>query len=133
MAKSADAARAWGLFRELLRYVDAGMCRHDFILRYFGDENELLGGCGHCDVCESESSLDSEDESVRAATAVTVQKALSGVARANRRAGIAAVASMLVGIDDEAEYAKPSSDRTLFMMRDVNPPPPKISFITSRL
>ena len=26
-------------------------CRHDFILRYFGDEAESLGGCGHCDVC----------------------------------------------------------------------------------
>ena len=25
------------LFRELLRYVDAGTCRHDFILRHFGD------------------------------------------------------------------------------------------------
>ncbi len=30
-----------------------------------------------------------------------VQKGLSGVARANRRAGMAAVASMLVGVDDE--------------------------------
>ncbi len=31
-------ARAWALFRELLRYMDARSCRHDFILRYFGDE-----------------------------------------------------------------------------------------------
>ncbi len=100
-ASPEQIARGWRLFRELLSFLDARTCRHDFVLRYFGDENELLGGCGHCDVCESEASLDSEDESVRVATAVTVQKALSGVARANRRAGIAAVASMLVGVDDE--------------------------------
>ena len=45
----------WKLFRDLLRYVEAGSCRHDFILRYFGDEQELLGGCGRCDVCASAS------------------------------------------------------------------------------
>ena len=45
-ADPALAARAWGLFRELLRYIDARTCRHDFVLRYFGDEQELLGGCG---------------------------------------------------------------------------------------
>ena len=32
--------------------MDARSCRHDFVLRYFGDEREILGGCGHCDVCE---------------------------------------------------------------------------------
>ncbi len=93
--------RAWKLFRELLTFLDARTCRHDFVLRYFGDENEVLGGCGHCDVCESEAAIDDEDESARDATKVIVQKALSGVARANRRAGIAAVASMLVGSDDD--------------------------------
>ena len=56
------AARAWGLFRELLRYLDARTCRHDFILRYFGDERELLGGCGHCDVC---AALDDGAEAPR--------------------------------------------------------------------
>jgi ATP-dependent DNA helicase RecQ len=94
-------ARAWRLFRELLAFLDARTCRHDFVLRYFGDESELLGGCGHCDVCESETEAHSQDESVREATAVIVRKALSGVARANRRAGMAAVASMLAGVDDE--------------------------------
>jgi len=28
-----------------------GSCRHDAILRYFGDEAETLAGCGRCDVC----------------------------------------------------------------------------------
>src|ERR1019366_3128825 len=55
------AAKAWGLFRELLRYLDARTCRHDFILRYFGDEQELLGGCGHCDICVGLDERDADD------------------------------------------------------------------------
>jgi len=96
-----QVARAWRLFRELLTFLDARTCRHDFVLRYFGDESETLGGCGHCDVCESELEAHSQDERVREETSVVVRKALSGVARANRRAGMAAVASMLCGVDDE--------------------------------
>ena len=42
----------WNLFLELLRWVEGGSCRHDAILRYFGDEAETLAGCGSCDVCE---------------------------------------------------------------------------------
>ncbi len=90
------AARAWGLFRELLRYLDARTCRHDFILRYFGDEREILGGCGHCDVCEAlddEGDLEEASEDV----AIEVRKALAGVARAKQRAGMVAVADMLRG------------------------------------
>jgi ATP-dependent DNA helicase RecQ len=102
-ASPAQIARGWKLFRDLLTFLDARTCRHDFVLRYFGDEGELLGGCGHCDVCETETGQNSEDgtEDRRQQTTVMVQKALSGVARANRRAGLAAVASMLVGVDDE--------------------------------
>lgn len=94
------AARAWGLFRDLLRYLDARSCRHDFVLRYFGDEHELLGGCGHCDVCvalDGEGTTDSGGED----TTVLVQKALSAVARAQRRGGLGAIAEMLRGIDNE--------------------------------
>ena len=43
----------WSLFLELLRYAEGGSCRHDAILRYFGDEEETLAGCGRCDVCRS--------------------------------------------------------------------------------
>jgi ATP-dependent DNA helicase RecQ len=99
------AARAWSLFRELLRYMDARTCRHDFVLRYFGDEQELLGGCGHCDICETldETSEDAgrESEERRAETALIVRKALSGVARAQQRAGLVAIAEMLQGADSE--------------------------------
>jgi ATP-dependent DNA helicase RecQ len=93
------AARAWTLFRDLLRYLDARTCRHDFVLRYFGDERELLGGCGHCDVCEE---LDREDAD-RSSEDVTrtVQIALSAVARAKERAGLGAITDMLRGVDNE--------------------------------
>lgn len=92
------AARAWGLFRELLRYVDARTCRHDFVLRYFGDEQELLGGCGHCDICEAlEKAGDEADTTAAEEVALVVKKALSGVARARGRAGLTAIAEMLHG------------------------------------
>jgi ATP-dependent DNA helicase RecQ len=106
MASPDLAARAWALFRELLRYLDARTCRHDFILRYFGDEQELLGGCGHCDICAAvdQASTDegTETDPVEAqTTATTVRMALSAVARARQRAGLGAVAAMLRGVDDE--------------------------------
>src|SRR5688572_10930226 len=46
-------AHKWGLFLELMRWAEGGSCRHDAILRYFGDEAETLDGCGRCDVCET--------------------------------------------------------------------------------
>ncbi len=97
--------RNWGLFRDLLRYLDACTCRHDFVLRYFGDEREMLGGCGHCDVC---AALDGANEEADAHwaegdDAATVRKALAAVARAKGRAGLSAVTEMLCGV---------SSDRT---------------------
>jgi ATP-dependent DNA helicase RecQ len=94
------AARAWELFREVLRYLDARTCRHDFVLRYFGDERELLGGCGHCDVCESidEERGSGDDDGV---TALVVRQVLSAVARAQRRAGLGAIVEMLRGVDSE--------------------------------
>jgi ATP-dependent DNA helicase RecQ len=95
------AARAWGLFRELLRYMDARTCRHDFVLRYFGDEQELLGDCGHCDVCETIDSFAREpDKNADENAALIVKKALSAVARAHGRSGLAAIAEMLRGVDN---------------------------------
>jgi ATP-dependent DNA helicase RecQ len=97
------AARAWGLFRDLLRYLDARTCRHDFVLRYFGDEHELLGGCGHCDVCLEldETPVGVAADTVTEETTLIVKKALSGVARAQRRGGLQAVAEMLRGHESE--------------------------------
>ncbi|HEY1697263.1 MAG TPA: ATP-dependent DNA helicase RecQ [Polyangiaceae bacterium] len=100
---AALAERAWGLFRELLRYVDARTCRHDFILRYFGDEKETLGGCGHCDVCAGLEEREGEDSDGAASdeAARSVRMALSGVARARQRAGLLAIVEMLRGVDGE--------------------------------
>ena len=90
--------RQWKLYLDLWRYIEAGSCRHDFILRYFGDEQETLGGCGHCDVCET---LGANDDGVitelNEDAALVVRKALSGVARNRRTAGLHAVADMLHG------------------------------------
>ncbi|MCA9580821.1 MAG: ATP-dependent DNA helicase RecQ [Myxococcales bacterium] len=94
--------RQWRLFLELMSYVEAGSCRHDFILSYFGDEQETLGGCGHCDICElleggsGERTFSEED-------ALIVQKALAGVARNRQRAGLNAVADMLHGAETEQQ------------------------------
>src|SRR5207249_1385478 len=70
----------WGLFLELIRWAEGGTCRHDAILRYFGDEAETLDGCGRCDVCLALGS----DTTVQDPEAVRLiaRKALSGVARA---------------------------------------------------
>jgi ATP-dependent DNA helicase RecQ len=100
-ADPALATRAWALFRDLLRYLDARTCRHDFVLRYFGDEHELLGGCGHCDVCLELDADGAASEAVSEETVVTVKKALSAIARAQRRGGLQAVAEMLRGVDNE--------------------------------
>jgi ATP-dependent DNA helicase RecQ len=91
-ATAADAARAWDRFRAMLSYVDAATCRHDYILRHFGDEAESLGGCGHCDVClalRDPTDLDDDRDVIR--------RALAGVARARGAVGLSGVAAMLAG------------------------------------
>ena len=85
-AREAVLAHKWGLFLELMRWVEGGSCRHDAILRYFGDEAETLDGCGRCDVCEA---LHGEDPNAEDVTLV-VRKALSAVARVHRQFGLQA-------------------------------------------
>jgi ATP-dependent DNA helicase RecQ len=100
---SEHVQQQWRLFLDLMRYVEAGSCRHDFILRYFGDERETLGGCGHCDVCERLEDR-GEEGALRGASeeeALVVRKALAGVARNQGRAGLTAVSDMLHGTDNE--------------------------------
>jgi ATP-dependent DNA helicase RecQ len=99
-ADEATIARQWSLFRDLLRYVDARSCRHDFVLRYFGDEAESLGGCGQCDVCVERREIALDPSKIARDTEV-VRKALAGVARASQRGGLTAVAQMLAGVANE--------------------------------
>jgi ATP-dependent DNA helicase RecQ len=87
----------WGLFLELMRWVEGGSCRHDAILRYFGDETATLDGCGRCDEClalrEAESVSPAE-------STLIVRKALSGVARVSGRFGIQLAVKLLRGEPD---------------------------------
>ncbi len=88
----------WNLFLELLRWAESGSCRHDAILRYFGDEEETLAGCGRCDVCiRLASGIDEADPEE---TALVVRKALSAVARIHGRFGLGAAVQLLRGVED---------------------------------
>lgn len=97
----------WSLFLELMRWAEGGSCRHDAILRYFGDEAESLGGCGLCDVCRSLDSADDVDDAERS---LVVRKALSGVARVHGRFGLGVAAKLLRGEHDE-RLARSGLDR----------------------
>lgn len=88
----------WGLFLELLRWIEGGSCRHDAILRYFGDEEETLAGCGRCDVCRR--LAEAGDEADPEETTLLVRKALSAVARVSGRFGLGAAVSLLRGVED---------------------------------
>jgi ATP-dependent DNA helicase RecQ len=92
----------WGLFLELMRLAEGGSCRHDAVLRYFGDEEETLAGCGRCDVCErlAAGSALGADVDAEEATLI-VRKALSGVARVHGRFGLSAAVALLRGVADE--------------------------------
>jgi ATP-dependent DNA helicase RecQ len=88
----------WGLFLELIRWAEGGSCRHDAILRYFGDEAETLHGCGRCDVCRAlGDGLEAQDEE---AATLFVRKALSGVARVQGRFGLQTVVDLIHGDPD---------------------------------
>jgi ATP-dependent DNA helicase RecQ len=87
----------WGLFLELMRWVEGGSCRHDAILRYFGDEAATLDGCGRCDEC---LALQDPADVGAAETTLIVRKALSGVARVSGRFGIQLAVTLIRGEPD---------------------------------
>lgn len=85
----------WQLFLELIRWAEGGSCRHDAILRYFGDEAETLSGCGRCDVCTRIDEGDSgQDATLRA------RQLLSAVARVHNRLGMKMAVALLRGESD---------------------------------
>jgi ATP-dependent DNA helicase RecQ len=97
-ATPATIEHRWNLYLEMMRWVEGGSCRHDAILRYFGDEAETLAGCGKCDVCQELSvgrAARGGDEG-----ALVVRKALSGVARVSGRFGLSAAIHLLRGSPD---------------------------------
>ena len=89
----------WGLFLELVRWAEGGSCRHDAILRYFGDEAETLHGCGRCDVCVALASDDGDGagEHDAEATSLIIRKVLSGVARVHGRFGLGTAVKLIRG------------------------------------
>ena len=81
-----------------MRWAEGGSCRHDAILRYFGDEEETLAGCGRCDVCLDLASNTTADPELVSAT---VRKALCAVARVHGRFGLQVAAKLLRGDTDQ--------------------------------
>jgi ATP-dependent DNA helicase RecQ len=97
----------WSLFLDLMRWAEGGSCRHDAILRYFGDEAETLAGCGRCDVCREIGGEQVGEEE----TSLLVRKALSAVARVDRRYGLTAAVKLLAGLPDP-RLVRAGLDRT---------------------
>ncbi|MBW2294097.1 MAG: ATP-dependent DNA helicase RecQ [Deltaproteobacteria bacterium] len=98
----ASVQHKWGMFLELMRFAEGGSCRHDSVLRYFGDEEETLAGCGRCDVClelaaGAPNQLDASPEEV----SLIIRKALAGVARVHGKFGLGAAVALLRGARDE--------------------------------
>jgi ATP-dependent DNA helicase RecQ len=89
----------WSMFLELIRWAEGGSCRHDAILRYFGDEAETLAGCGRCDVCLALD--DAPDAGDPERVTLIVRKALSGVARVHGRFGLQLAVKLIHGDADE--------------------------------
>jgi ATP-dependent DNA helicase RecQ len=103
----AVVAHKWGLFLELMRWAEGGTCRHDAILRYFGDEAETLDGCGQCDVCQTMPAAEADAEE----TTLVVRKALSAVARIHRQFGLQAAVKLLKG-EPDPRLERSGLDRT---------------------
>jgi ATP-dependent DNA helicase RecQ len=111
----------WSLFLDLMRWVEGGSCRHDAILRYFGDEAETLHGCRRCDNCHAlaEEHDGRDDETV----ALLVRKALSGVARVDRRFGLQLAVKLLHGDPDpRLDHTRLAASRTFGVLREHAPP-----------
>ena len=102
------AQHQWNLFLELMRWAEGGACRHDAILRYFGDEEETLAGCGRCDVCQRLADEEGHDPEH---AALVVRKGLCGVARIHGRFGLTAAVKLLRGAPDE-RLQRAGLDRT---------------------
>jgi len=100
----------WNLFLELARFADGGSCRHDAILRYFGDEEETLAGCGLCDACSALAQCSDAAQDAETVQLVA-RKALSAIARIHGRFGLGAAVQLLRGTAD-ARLARAGLDET---------------------
>jgi ATP-dependent DNA helicase RecQ len=85
------------LLRAMVGYAETSDCRHDTILRYFEDEAEAFGGCGHCDNCRLRSKGALAGEPDEEASAGIVRKALAAIRALPFAAGAGAIAAFLTG------------------------------------
>jgi ATP-dependent DNA helicase RecQ len=85
------------MLRAMISYAETSACRHDEILRYFEDEAEALGGCGHCDNCRAAASGSRAPELDEAASSDAVRAALSAIRGLSFAAGAGAIAAYLIG------------------------------------
>ncbi|HLQ65702.1 MAG TPA: RecQ family ATP-dependent DNA helicase [Candidatus Limnocylindrales bacterium] len=89
----------WSMYLDLIRWGEGGSCRHDSILRYFGDEAETLHGCGRCDVCLALS--ESADGPGSEGSERIVGAVLRAVALVHERLGMKATVKFLRGEKDD--------------------------------
>ena len=116
---AATVNHQWNLFLELVRWADGGSCRHDAILRYFGDEEETLAGCGICDMCMELREHGEKQQDPESVT-LMVRKALCGVARIQGRFGLGAAIHLLRGVQDERlDWAGLTGSKTFGILADV--------------
>jgi ATP-dependent DNA helicase RecQ len=85
------------MLRAMVAYAETSACRHDEILRYFEDEAEELGGCGHCDNCRARAAGQIKDELSPADSSQIVRKALTAIRSLPFAAGPGNVAAFLIG------------------------------------
>ncbi len=90
-------ARRRALLRALIAYAESSDCRHDGILRYFGDEAEALGGCGRCDNCRRQADGAAPAEASAEDSAATVAGALKAIRGLPFAVGPGALAAYLAG------------------------------------
>ena len=79
----------------LYGYATGAVCRHRFLLEYFGQrasESMIEAGCGACDVCLGELARVDESQ-------VVAQKILSCIVRCDQRYGAGHVTDVLRGAD----------------------------------
>jgi len=94
----------WSMFRDLLRWSEGGTCRHDAILRYFGDEVETLHGCGRCDVCRelAEGAAVGDGDASAAVHGEEIARAmLAAVRLVDQRLGLKVTVKLLRGEKDD--------------------------------
>jgi ATP-dependent DNA helicase RecQ len=108
-----DASRK--LLRDIERYAASVGCRHRHLVSYFGDKYSRTD-CSACDYCLDE--LETAAEPV-----VLARKVLSCVARVGQRFGVAHVANVLCGSDNDQVMSRRHNELTTFgLLRDAPVP-----------